>query len=534
MKKILFLICIVLMLCTACKKESFFDLERPVQSPWTTLADFDRAAIGSYFRLFATGGYSNAYNSWTLYKNAEADDVSWIAPGDSWGYFRDSQNQKQFLPDVFINSYKVIGSVNDALKFVDKNGGNPYPTISEDDKKYNLNRVIGELYFLRGFAYYMNATVFCNAYVPGGANNAKQIPLILQTATDYTDATNSKIGTVQEVWSQIQSDFEKAYSLLPERYIAGKMSMSYQAGRANKFAAAAMLARVHFAMGNYDKAKTYTDYVIDQNGGDYNLSEDPIQAFNKNTLSRGNESILWIPYYDQTTAQQAQLFGAYNHHRVDVVNAWTECNIEASTIKRIGWMNDGLTTNQPFNNAALYDKRFTQLMAVREPASIPAAAQTPDRWYKDARITHTSVFANKAFRGGTIGTAAAKYTNYPLIRLAEMYLTRSICRFKAGDMTGAASDLNIVRKRAWDATAAGQTYESSSRFVTAGNITAQMIGDERLIEMYCEGDRIDYLRGLKVDVGNGERGAGSVPYTDKGFVWAVPTTETDLNNGFKQ
>jgi hypothetical protein len=60
-----------------------------------------------------------------------------------------------------------------------------------------------------------------------------------------------------------------------------------------------------------------------------------------------------------------------------------------------------------------------------------------------------------------------------------------------------------------------------------------MIGDERLIELYCEGDRIDYLRGLKVNVGNGERGDGSVPYTDKGFVWAIPTTETDLNLGYK-
>ncbi|MEI6051006.1 MAG: hypothetical protein WCS03_19120 [Bacteroidota bacterium] len=54
-----------------------------------------------------------------------------------------------------------------------------------------------------------------------------------------------------------------------------------------------------------------------------------------------------------------------------------------------------------------------------------------------------------------------------------------------------------------------------------------------MIEMFCDGDSIDYLRGLKTDVGNGERGPGSVPYTDKGFVWAIPTTETDLNLGFK-
>jgi hypothetical protein len=534
MKKILFLTCIVLMLSTACENKSFFEFDRPVQNPWTTLGEFDRAAIGSYFRLYATGAYANAFSIWCLYKNAEADDVAWVAAGDSWGYFRDTQNQKNFLPTVFNDGYKVICSVNDALKFVDDKGGNPYPTISDDDKKYNLNRIVGELYFLRGFAYYMNATVFCNAYVPGGANDTKQIPLILKTASDYTDAINPKIGTVKEIWSQIQSDFEKAYELLPERYIAGKMNLSYQAGRANKFAAAAMLVRTHFAMGNYAKAKEYTDFVIDQNGGDYNLSEDPIQAFNKSTLSRGKESILWIPFYDQTTALQNHLFGAYNHLRVDVVNSWPECNIDAETIKRIGWMNNPrVDINQPFNMAALRDKRFTQLMAVREPSTIPIAEQKADRYYKDARIKYTSVFANKAFRGGTIGTSSAKFTNYPVIRLAEMYLTRSICRFKAGDKTGAANDLNIVRKRAWDSAVAGQSYEISSNYVTDSNITEQMIGDERLIELYCEGDRIDYLRGMKVAVGNGERGPGSVPYTDKGFVWTIPTTETDLNQGYK-
>jgi starch-binding outer membrane protein, SusD/RagB family len=118
------------------------------------------------------------------------------------------------------------------------------------------------------------------------------------------------------------------------------------------------------------------------------------------------------------------------------------------------------------------------------------------------------------------------------IRLAEIYLTRSICRFKANDKQGAANDLNIVRKRAWDENLAGISYESSANYVTASNITEQMISDERLIEMFMEGDRIDYLRGLKVNVGNGERGPGSVPYTDKGFVWTIPTQEKELNQAY--
>ena len=535
MKHIVCILFTFFILFSGCKNESFFEFERPVQNPWLTLSEFERAPIGSYNRLFGRGGYINSFSAWYCYKNAVADDVSWLTYGDSWGWFRDTNDQKNFLPYVFRNSYEVIASVNDAFSFIEENNGNPYPQTSDFNKKNNLDRIIGELYFLRGFAYYMCATVYCDAYVPGGANDGKQIPLIIKRANGYDEAVRPKIGTVQEIWSHIQSDFEIAYELLPERYMPG-MALSYQAGRATKFAAAAMLVRTHFAMGDYNKAKEYADFVIEQNKGDYDLSEDPIEAFNKTTLSRGKEVILWIPNYDQVTNSPDEFMGSFNHLRIGVVNGWTECNMDAATLKRIGWMNNPKQDiNISFNNVALRDKRFTQLMAVREPVTVPVAQQMQDRYYMDERVLYTCVFANKNARGADIDTYEARYTNYPIIRLAEMYLTRAICRFKAGDKAGAASDLNIVRKRAWDAGVAGEAYESSSHYVTTDNVTAEMIGDERIIEMYCEGDRIDYLRGLKENVGNGERTfVGIVPYTDKGFVWAIPLNETSLNLSYEK
>ena len=165
---------------------------------------------------------------------------------------------------------------------------------------------------------------------------------------------------------------------------------------------------------------------------------------------------------------------------------------------------------------------------MREPANVPTTERIAGHYYETrVNLTWRTIVANKSYRGPSAG-----YTNIPQIRLAEMYLTRSICSFKAGDKAGAASDLNIVRKRAWDESVAGQSYEQSSSYVTSSNITEQMINDERLIEMFCEGDRIDYLRGLKVDVPNGDRGSGSVPYTDKGFVWPIPVKEKDLNQAY--
>jgi len=373
----------------------------------------------------------------------------------------------------------------------------------------------------------MNATLFCNAYVPGGLNDAKQITLRTTKASSYEDASSPKIGTVQEIWDQILTDFTKAYELLPERYIAGKMHSSYQAGRANKFAAAAMLSRSYFAMGNYAKAKEFASFVIDQNAGDYDLSEEPIAAFNKSILGCGKETIMYVPCYDET-------YGKQNFHATTFTNLfygspcpWTAIHMDYETLKRIGWMDDA-KNDTTINIVARRDKRFTQLFSLREAANVPVSERVAGRYYEDrVNLKWRTVVDNKFYRGPKMG-----YTNVPQIRLAELYLTRSIISFKSGDKKNAASDLNIVRKRAWNAAVAGQPYEASANFVTETNITEQMISDERLIEMFCEGDRIDYLRGLKVNIANGERGSGTVPYTDKGFVWPIPVVEKTLNGSY--
>ena len=504
-------------------------MQRPPESPWNSITEFDRAPRGAYSRLFATGDWGNVFNYWYLYKNAVGDDADWSTPGDAgWGWYRDTQNNKDWLDNVFTVTYQVIASINDALQFVADKGDNPYPGMSSDDKTYNFNRIMGELYFLRGYAYYMDATTFIDAYVPGGTNDTKQIPLRIEPSSSYSVASNSKIGTVKEIWDQILADFKKAHDLLPERYIAGKMYPAYQAGRANKFAAAAMLSRTYFAMGDYPNAKQYASEVIDQSGSDYNLNEDPIEAFNKSTLARGSETIMYIPCYDPVVGRQnlhASCFtNLFNGNPCD----WTAIYLDPTVVKRLEWMTNP-KNDTTINLAARVDKRFTQLMYVREPGNIPVAQQVAGRYYdKRVNMEWRSIINNKYYRG-----PGGNYTNVPQIRLAEMYLTRSICLFKAGDKENAVKDLNVVRKRAWDASVAGMSYESSAHYATASNITEQMINDERLVEMFCENDRIDYLRGLKVDVGNGERGPGTVPYTDKGFVWPVPVIEKSLNSGYE-
>ena len=522
----------LLLLVTSCENEEFFELERPIQRPWLTLTEFERAPIGAYKQIFASNiSWGNGFNYWYLYKNAVGDDVAWATPGDAaWGWYRDTQNQKAWLGEMFVFCYKTISSANDAIQYVEENEGNPYPNITAEDKVNNLDRIVGELYFCRGFAYYMNATIFCDAYVPGSANSGQQIPLRTVRASSYEEAANSKIGTTEEIWNQMLSDFQKAYDLLPERYIAGKMHVSYQAGRATKFAAAAMLSRVYFGMGNYTKAGEYAGIVIDQNGGDYDLSEDPIEAFNKSALARGRETILYTPCYDETYGSQNLHSTTFSHLFMAAPCSWTATHLDYTTAQRLGWMPDP-KNDTTITIVAKRDKRFQQLMVVRGASNVPESDRIDGVYYETrSNLKWRTILANKYFRGPNV-----RYTNVPTIRLAEMYLTRSICRFMGSDKEGAANDLNAVRKRAWDEVVAGISYETSDSYVTSSNITEKMINDERLIEMFMEGDRIDYLRGLKGDIPNNEPERGvpaSVPYTDKGFVWPIPITETELNQGY--
>jgi hypothetical protein len=525
MKKILIISAALFMLAISCKKSSFFVLKRPPQSPWNNITE--RSIIGAYSICFETpGGWQNSWVVAKLFKNMVADDVATSTPGDqSWGWYRDTKNNnKQIHNATFPLYYQTIAICNDALDFVDAHDQDPFPEMSDDDRKYNFNRIIGELYFMRGYCYYTLATLFGDAYVPGGPNGGLQLPLVTTFSRTVSSALKPKMATTEELWAQILNDIKKAYDLLPEQYIAGKMHPSYSAGRANKFAAAAMLSRASLYMGNYTDANTYADFVINQNNGVYNLSEDPIEAFNKSTLAAGKESILWIPFYDRTLNSPPEFAAVFSHLSDDSPCPWVSAIMDFSTLQRIGWMPDP-KNDTTITIVARRDKRFQQLFFVREPANVPVNQQVPGRYYETRpNLTFRTVLDNKFFRGPGL-----QYTNYPEIRLAEMYLNRSICQFKAGNKTAAANDLNVIRKRAWDANVAGISYENSPSFVTASTVTGQMINDERLIELFCDGDRIDYLRGLKENVGNGERGPGSVPYTDKGFVWILPQGELNYN-----
>lgn len=519
-----FLFC--LGITTGCNDEEFLQPENPPEQPWPTVADFDRVVIAAYYAMGGNGGWRHLPSHRRL-ANIAASDVPVFL--DATGnadmqsiYERDGELIAVLNNGGFRAAYNVIGAANAGIGFITENGGQPYPN---DVNRGQLNRMWGELLFLRGFSYWSLAKMYNPPYEPGGDNSGKFLPKRLSLPTNIVEAQNSELFSTEELYMQIISDLELAFEKLPERFIEGVHFQTYSSGRVNKFAAAAILSRLYMEIGDDQKAMEMLNYVIDNNGGDYTLDEDPLEAFNKLNNTRGNE-VLW--YY------RAGDGGGWKEP--GRLSEYTKCDRGCSdggtgdrnsggralalsdhALEKFGWMdpNDFSVTQD-----ALNDKRYTQLTfryaatGDEDDVSPPEPRFTFERPY---------VWNNKYYRA--VGDGGA--TNVPLIRLAEMYLSRALLHFKAGDLQKAADDLNVVRSRAWDADAAGMEYMP----IEAADVTADVIHTERMKEMFFEGDRLWYLQSQKVDIPNGDRGEGSIPYNDPGLYYNLPDAEIDRNQG---
>ena len=517
MKSIKYILLVSIVFLASC--DDFFELERPPQNPWSSIREFERVPIALYASVYGGHHWNIPYANYSMFKVSAGDDVAYVSD-PSWGYFRETDQHNTWSRRNFLLLYRTIGTANDALEFVDSHDGNPYPNASLDDITDNFERILGEIYFMRGMAYYYLQMFYGHAYDPNGNNNTLGLPYRITFPENVDEANNPETGTTQQIFDLILSDFEQAYNLLPKKFRSNKHHPSYEV-RANKFAAAAMLMKTHFLRGEYDEALDLCDFIIDENDGDYNLTEDPIEAFNKSSVERGREVIFYAPYFDVSLPAPHHLSVLNHTYENGNICDWAETRMSIAALEKLNWIDDP-KNDTTFNIEALRDKRFQQLMAVRYPKNMAQEHQWTDN--RPEIENETTVWPYKYYRN-----ASSFYTNVPIIRLAEIVLTRSILRFKIGNKAGAAEDLNLVRRRAWDESIGG-----SFQPISSNEITEDMIHTERMVEMFNEPDRVEYFRALKMDVPPGDReNTISEPYNSKRFVWDIPIEERIYNENIE-
>jgi starch-binding outer membrane protein, SusD/RagB family len=319
--------------------------------------------------------------------------------------------------------------------------------------------VEGEAKFLRGVTYYALVNLFALPYVDGAANSG--VPLILQPVEGFIPERDKLArASVGEVYTQIVSDLTDAAAKMPE---------ASDDFRADKYSALAFLSRVYLSQAKYAEAATAADDVIENSGRSLASTFD--KAFNN--ASNSTEDLFAI----QQTSQS----------------------------------NSG-TTN--FGMAAFYTADPEGRGEIQVAASHLAKYEAND--------DRGSFFYDGSSISGTDGIFTGKwqqlYRAIPVIRLAEMYLTRAEANFrKGGTPVGANTplqDVNIIRDRAG-----------------LGNLTsiadADIIIKERYLELAFEGERFYTVKRLKITTGGN-------PYNDPKMVLPIPQREIDLGNALPQ
>jgi len=572
------------LLFLSCNNDQFFELQRPQQYPWSSVQEFEFAAVSPYQAMFH-GGWGATYSNHSLNQVMLSDYFRFL--GNVEGYATEQVYKRSFgdrvgdVEGLYGKLYAVVGAANSGLEAFRTLNDDPFPYASAEDKEKNINRIKGELLFMRAFAYYHLAVTFCPAYGYGDNNNVKVLVKRDKATFSSEEAMQNEPVSTGEIYEMIVADLKAAKALLPAAYTEG-MHVSYESrARVNKWAASAFLAQVYFTMRKFtgaESALAELDDVI--NNGGYSLESDLFKNYSNQDInlkrSVNNEVIMWAFYADNKlspTIHNAIRYTHFSKSGRDAKNggngntssgtspkwsnfhSWLQMVMAKSALVEMGWMNaDG---SEPA--AAKYDKRYysqgtdatqvnqyglfyryegafadtaayriatgvTRTLGRRKGAS-DDGKYIIDQKYNSLIGQNPVIVVNKHFR-----STEGRLQNLPLIRLAELYLTRAMIKKQAG-LAGWAADYNMVVRRAWNATAAGSAYVDK----TDAQVTERTILVERWKELAGEdGWYVPFCMAAGLEIGQGDRtGADNTlnvkaPYADAYWRNSIPLSELDF------
>ena len=457
MKRTIFYIVIIsALITTSCDKKLDVLPQNSITPDQIKTPEDVKAVLAGAYKLYQ--GPAAFGEQFTLIPDllASENQVDWVG---TFTEYRQFQNKEQLRDNgiatgIWENTYAIILDANTVLDKIS--------LITDEDEKTTIT---GEAEFMRGVAYFELVNLYAQPYSAGNVTSNLGVPLVLSPVYEY-DSTKDKPSraTVDDIYKQVLSDLTDAAAKLPE---------DNGTDRANKYAAEAFLARVYMNMADYENAATMANDII--SSGIYSLASPYDKAFNIDGYSP--EDIFAIAQTNQSNA---------------------------------GTSNNGLTT--------FYSPQAPDGVGRGDAQVDPGYSSVFD----DPNDTRGGFFTYGVSIGGSEGDYTNKwlqaYKYIPVVRLAEMYLTRGEANLRKGGtpIGGAtpAEDINnIVRKR--------------SNASPLSGVTGTDFVDERFRELAFEGDRLWTLKRLKLDV-------DGRPFNDDKLVLPIPQRETDVNSNLTQ
>jgi hypothetical protein len=371
------------------------------------------------------------------------------------------------------DAYAAIQTANTALVYLPK-------FKSQDSMTCNV--LAGEALFIRAAMHYELVRMFAQPSGYTADDSHLGIPIRLLPGTVYTYQSTPR-SSVAKVYAQVIADLKSADSLLAlskvlDRAATGPYYIS-------KFTVEAYLAKVYFsqnngqAMSNYQAAADYATKVISA-GYSLNDSLAPTaisSIYHQSGPQTTNETVFQIINTSKNDPGDGTLHGRFN-------------------LAPTGLLVPEYSMNTNFVNI------------------LTSASHVGDKRFASLYRIFFGVYLCKKYDH--------QFSNVPVVRLAEMYLTRAECENQLGDDAGARNDYNRTLIRA------GLPPDNSS----VGQGLLNGIRGERDFELAMEGDHFFEVKRRKGSFDT--PGAGVLAWNAPTMVYPIPQQEVNQNKSMVQ
>lgn len=453
-------------------KEEIVDTLTPENSI-TKQADVTAFLNGIYAELLSSDAFKANYAIFFV----TADDLNIrVGVGTNIAYSIKTHDASTAPTSGFWNAmYRIINRSNFLLEKMEPlNINAAYKT-----------RVKGELYFLRGFAYFYLVQLYGD------------VPLRLK-ATALTDDLTLTRTPAGKVFEQIFADFKAASETLLTRTALPAAEFSH----ATKGAAQAMLAKAYLtyasyqslkgtdATANYNFAKLYADSVINSN--QYKLIPSYNDLFDvAKERDAYQEVIFGIPF-----TRDAQL-GALGSQFAGFFMPNTYGNVAGQGTLKTGvanynvqpWFYSKYSTGDYKDDYRVERSFLTTWQNTSSPSRKVITYPLLKASVTSNELTETQPYINKYIDGAGLANSNQENDLF-IIRLADVYLIKAEAENEVNGPTPAAyTAFNMLRARARNANGTIRITPANLEIGLSKDEFRMKVFDERALELFAEGHR---------------------------------------------
>lgn len=375
--------------------------------------------------------------------------------------YRDSDVRAR-IDAIWSGAYNAISSAN---SIIDNVSGHSYPGLPHIEGEARAVRAMVHFDILRLFA-------------PGMEKpDAEAIPY-----ADHFSITPFRRLSVKGVYDRITDDLERSYKLLSESpEISGRTPSNVYM---NKYAVAALLARVHNWAGNHGEAAKYAEAALE---GDFQFTRDEqVKSLFKGYLAN-RECIFGLHAPNMYLDVRSNLYPTRLTESMLMVRDNYQALFEVPTFT---------STNNDYRYQACFSKRtWTK--------SVTLCVKLYDKNYDEDQIVPTG-----------------RIPGPNLIRIPEMYYILAESAYASANMEKALEYLNAV------VTARGLRPLSLEDIDTEAKFRRKLVG-EYIKEYWGEGQIFFIYKRFNMDMD----GVNSKHFTASDDVYVLPLPESEYENG---